>query len=156
MLMIFLGVCQRSPGGERRRQGGLCSPPGCAPEGGGPAVLSGLSSGSRRVPALPGTARWHRERLSPPRLRRGRRGEAPRPPSREQRCGAWAARDAGRAVPGVPANAGGQQRAHPKHQPRLTWGNRPGTCGSGGLCVLVWVLLVGNLKASMSLQEEWI
>lgn len=94
----------------------------------------------RRVPVCSGSAggpaRWHREHLSPPRLRPGRRGDAPRPPSRGQGRGAWAARAPRRVVPVVPVSAGGQKRTHPTQQQRLTWRNRPGTWVRG-VCVCV-------------------
>lgn len=87
MLMIFLGVCQRSPGSERRRQGGLGSPPGCAPEGGGPVVRSGQSSGSRCAPALPANSTVAPGASLPAPAPSRPPGEAPRPPSRGQGCG---------------------------------------------------------------------
>lgn len=76
MLMIFLGVCRRSPGGERRKRQG-----GPAPRGGPAWAVPGAAG-----PMCPGCARGRQQpeqrggtgSLSPPRLRPGRRGGPPR------------------------------------------------------------------------------
>lgn len=150
MLMIFLGVCQRSPGGERRKRGGLGSPRGCAPAGGGPAVSPGQRGESRAGPALPagrqlgssrGTARWHRE------LRPGRRG---RPRTRLPRAGlgsggspgtaAGPARDPGERGPAAKGTSQAAAAAHLEKLARDVWVR---VC----VYVFVWYFWWRNRKA---------